>query len=56
MKLYKVPRNTRIRFNNREYDFHHIDGMYSYCVDDAGNVIHLSAWEDVEVVNELLSQ
>ena len=51
MKLFEVPRNTRIRLNNHELDFHHIDGMYSYCVDDAGNVIHLPANTEVEIVN-----
>ena len=32
------------------YTFHHIDGMYSYCKDSAGNVVHLPAWSDIEVV------
>ncbi len=27
--------------------FDHIDGMYSYCKDTAGNVIHLAAWTEV---------
>ena len=35
MKLYEVPRDTRVVLpNGIEVDFHHIDGMYSYCVDD----------------------
>jgi hypothetical protein len=55
VKLYDVPRNTRVRI---EYDggepfevtLDHIDGMYSFCKDDEGNVIHLAAWTEVEVV------
>ena len=50
MKLYEVPRDTRVVLpNGIEVDFHHIDGMYSYCVDDDGDVIHLAAWTEVTV-------
>ena len=55
MKLYDVPRNTRIRTlteERLELNFHHIDGAYSYCEDAEGNVWHLAAWTDVEIVNE----
>ena len=27
--------------------FDHIDGMYSYCLDMFGDVVHLVAWMDV---------
>jgi len=27
--------------------FDHIDGMYSYCKDMAGNVVHFAAWTKV---------
>lgn len=30
--------------------FHHIDGMYSFCTDKEGNICHLCAWEEVEIV------
>lgn len=54
MKLYEVPRNTRVKLETGdEVNFHHIDGMYSYCTDDNGNVLHLAAWTDVEVKDEL---
>lgn len=54
MNLYEVPRNTKIKFKDNEGNetallFHHVDGMYSYCTDDDGHVVHLAAWTDVEV-------
>ena len=63
MELHEVPNNTRIRVieplapppggrapEAEEYFFHHIDGMYSVCVDDEGNLVHLRAWTEVEIV------
>jgi hypothetical protein len=61
MKLYEVPRDTRVRLLGGtrhpyrpdpgvEVMFHHIDGMYSYCVTDAGEVVHPAAWTEVEIV------
>ena len=64
MKLYNVPNNTMVRVVAHEgapldarvvgqgevVKFHHVDGMYSYCHDKDGNVIHLAAWTDVEIV------
>lgn len=56
MKLYEVPRNTRIRVvapsGNKwlELNFDHIDGMYSYCTTDDGDVVHLASWVEVEIV------
>ena len=64
MKLYEVPNNTRVKILQAEVPppgglhidvgqnvfFHHIDGMYSYCIDNKGNVVHLKAWTEVEIV------
>jgi hypothetical protein len=50
MLLYKVPNNTWIAIEGRYYLFHHIDGMYSYCTDSDGNVVHLSASANVTVM------
>lgn len=64
MKLYDVPNNTLVRpltkvvqppFSREIQEteivkFHHIDGMYSYCHDKNGEVVHLAAWTDVEIV------
>jgi hypothetical protein len=54
MKLYDVPRNTRIvvELGTGEVlrlNFNHVDGMYSHCTDDEGNVVHLAAWTEVEI-------
>jgi len=64
MRLYEVPRNSRIRVNSNkdhppahrnfaageELTFSHIDGMYSLCYDKDGHPVHLSAMADVEVL------
>lgn len=66
MLLYEVPPRSRVRVitpelpppagirveEGKEYNFRNIDGMYSYCTDDAGNVVHLKAWTEVEVVKQ----
>lgn len=65
-KLHEVPRGTKIRVRGdvkippaappievgEILHFNHIDGMYSHCRDMAGNVVHLVAWADVDIVNE----
>lgn len=50
MKLYKVARDRRIKVGDLELTFHRIDGMYSYCTDDEGNVHHIAASTEVEVL------
>ena len=50
MKLYEVPKYSRIRVGGNALDFHHIDGMYSFCTDSNGKVHHIAAWADVEVL------
>lgn len=64
MNLYDVPRGSKVRVIKAEspppggaapitgqiYTLHNIDGMYSFCTDSAGGVIHLKAWTDVEIV------
>lgn len=66
MELHKVPRNSRIKVLDNikvppgapeikagdELNFRNIDGMYSYCTTDAGQVVHLVAWAEVEIVND----
>ena len=64
MKLYDVPRNSRIKIigdikvppgapslkEGQELNFRSIDGMYSYCTTDSGEVVHLVAWAEVELI------
>lgn len=51
MKLYEVPRNSRIGLSDgSELNFSHVDGMYSFCTDDDGKVVHLAAWSDVQLL------
>jgi hypothetical protein len=50
MKLYDVPRNTRVVLENgTELMFDHIDGMYSVCYTDSGSIVHLTAWTEVTI-------
>jgi len=58
MKLYDVPRGVKILIpdgiglgvpDNTELFFHHIDGMYSYCTDENGDVVHIPAWAEVNI-------
>jgi hypothetical protein len=50
VKLYDVPKNSTIVLKDGlELNFHHLDGMYSVCTDDEGNVYHIGASEEVEV-------
>lgn len=32
--------------------FHHIDGMYSFCEDQQGRIVHPAAWTEVELVED----
>lgn len=50
MKLFDVPNNSLIRVNNIIIRFHHLDGMYSYCTTKEGQVVHVFAGEEVEVI------
>ena len=64
MELYNVPRNSRIKVvgdikvppassmvkEEEILNFSHVDGMYSYCTKDNGEVVHLAAWTNVEII------
>ena len=45
--LWEVPRYSRVRIDGVEFEFDHIDGMYSYCLTMANEVVHLQAWAEV---------
>ena len=69
MKLYDVPRNSRIKVveegkvppvaptinEGEELNFRSIDGMYSYCTRDNGDVVHLVAWAEVKIIENQTS-
>lgn len=53
MKLYDVHPQSFIRYADEiELFFDHIDGMYSFCFNKEGGVVHLAAFADVEVIKE----
>ena len=52
MKLYEVKPRTWIKIDNEKIFFDHIDGMYSYCLDEGGNVVHINANAEVEVIDK----
>jgi hypothetical protein len=61
MKLYNLPRFTWFTLDDDtkappdiggyapgvKLKLDHIDGMYSYCLDEDGNVFHPVAWAEV---------
>lgn len=64
MKLHDVPRRSWVMVKensdgppaSHNFDagevifFDHIDGMYSYCRHPNGNICHLVAWAEVDIV------
>ena len=65
MKLYEVPKGTYVQLlekptippvatelkENEIIFFDHIDGMYSYCINSDGHVVHPAAYTDVLIVH-----
>lgn len=37
---------------NTVYTVYNLDGMYSYCKDENGTVVHLAVWTEVEVLTD----
>jgi len=70
MKLHKVPNRTWVRVvesdkvppgapfpeRGERIFFDHIDGMYSYCKREDDSIIHLVAWQEVEIDGERMEQ
>ena len=52
VKLYDVPRGSKIKFFDEVLTFHHLDGMYSLCTDKDGKFVHIAAYAPVEVLDE----
>ena len=60
VQLFEVKPRSKVRLHVPDQDgdivmhdlfFDHIDGMYSYCIDEYGNVVHPAAWTMVEVLS-----
>lgn len=51
MKLYEIPEKSKIYEDVSDgstyFIFDHLDGAYSYCISENGNVCHLSANQDL---------
>jgi hypothetical protein len=55
MKLYDVPRDSRIRLSDgTQLNFKRLDGMYSLCLTDDNEPVHIAAWTEVVVVGQEL--
>jgi hypothetical protein len=53
MKLYECPKNVMVKTEDgTTVKFHHVDGMYSYCTVETGEVVHLAAWTEVDIIKE----
>ncbi len=67
MKLFDVPPKSYVRVvedtvripsaalgiePGETIFFDHLDGMYSYCTNEKGQLVHLAAWTKVEIVEE----
>jgi len=55
MKLYEVPPKTWVKVDVDDvaygtFFFDHLDGAYSVCQGESGNIVHLAGWTEVTVV------
>ena len=51
VKLYDVPKGSKIKFFDEVLTFHHLDGMYSLCSDKDGKSVHIAGYAPVEVLD-----
>lgn len=50
MKLYEAPNNCKVVLDSGiELNFHSIDGMFSMCTDDDGNVYYIPTDTEITV-------
>lgn len=48
MKLYELPRNTWFTIEGERYLFKKLDGAYSICLTEDGQIVRVGASDDVE--------
>lgn len=48
MKLYELERDTYFTLEGHRFIFKKVDGMYSICLDEEGNIHHIAAFADIE--------
>ncbi len=45
--LYSLPKNNWFKLEDNYFLLDHLDGMYSYCLDTFGKVVHIMASANV---------
>ena len=54
MKLYEAPHNCKVLLDSGiELNFHSIDGVFSTCTDDDGNVYYIPVDTEITVKEKL---
>lgn len=53
MKLFEIEKGSKIKWDGEIITFQHLDGMYSYCTLENGDVVHLSAMTPLRKINDV---
>lgn len=53
MKLFELKKGDKIIVDGVTVTFYHVDGMYSYCTLENGDVVHLSVLTPVKKINDV---
>ena len=53
MKLYDLRKGDKISVDGDLVTFDHLDGMYSYCTLENGDVVHLSRFTPIKKINDI---
>ena len=48
MKLYEIPRGSKLKYGEYMLTFENIDGMYSRSTTEDGQVAYLAVWTPVQ--------
>ena len=52
MKLYEVKPKSWVKIAQQKIWFDHVDGIKTTCIDLDGNVVHINAYTEVEVIDD----